>query len=134
MPLRSTPLAAYFAAAVVLTGCEPPTAAVREDRLPIIEETEGRGRAAREGSTVRISYRATLEDGSELLRDRDYRFEVGAGTVILGVDEAVRGMRPGGTRTVRVPPHKHWGSAGYGDGEVPPDTTLTFHIEMLGVR
>jgi FKBP-type peptidyl-prolyl cis-trans isomerase len=45
-------------------------------------------------------------------------------------------MRPGGKRVIRCPPHKHWGSIGYGEGKgrIPPHTTLTLHIDLKSIE
>lgn len=120
------------AAALLIGACDTPVVDVSGKRVPVISETAGTGREARPRSVVTIHYRATMEDGTEVLNDRDYVFEVGAGAVISGIDEAVEGMRVGGTRVVRCLPHKHWGRKGYGN--IPPNTTLVFHIELVSVQ
>ena len=112
-----------------LVACKPPTVKVSDQPVPILREQKGHGREAKKGDIVRISYRATTPEGREMLTARDYRFELGAGTVILGIDEGVNGMRVGGKRTIECRPHKHWGRAGYG-GKIPPDTSLIFDLEL----
>jgi FKBP-type peptidyl-prolyl cis-trans isomerase len=115
-------------------GCEPPTIAVTETPIQVTEETTGHGRAARAGDIVCIDYRVLLSDGQEILREEDFRFHLGVGAVIAGFDEGIPGMQPGGKRIVRCPPHKHWGSTGYGKGKIPPHSTLTLHIKLNSIE
>jgi FKBP-type peptidyl-prolyl cis-trans isomerase len=114
-------------------GCEPPTVAVEETPITVAGEREGRGRAASPGDVVCIDYRVLMPDGSELMRDRNFCFQLGGGAVIAGLDDGVVGMRRGGRRVIKCPPHKHWGRAGYGNGAVPPNTTLTLHVELKSI-
>ena len=125
---------APLAGAALLIACEPPSVNVGDGGITIVEDIEGHGRQASPGRIVRIHYRLEREDGTEILSDRDYRFELGVGSVIEGIDEAVEGMRTGGTRTVRIPPHKHWGRTGYSDGAVPPNTTLIGRVELVAIE
>jgi FKBP-type peptidyl-prolyl cis-trans isomerase len=117
-----------------MTGCDSPDVEVSETPIEVASEQIGRGRQARQDDVVAIDYRVCLPDGSELLREKDFRFTLGRGAVISGIDEAVDGMRVGGRRTVICPPHKHWGRAGYGDGAVPPHTDLTIHIKLVSIE
>jgi peptidylprolyl isomerase len=54
--------------------------------------------------------------------------------VVAGFDQAVRGMRIGGRRVVRCPPHKHWGRGGYADGVIAAREELVFHIRLLATE
>ena len=93
----------------------------------------GVGRPAIENDLVTINYRVLTSDGREVLSEHGYRFIVGTGSVIEGVDDAVRGMRVTGRRTVACPPHRHWGRDGYGDKDVPANAMLTIHIELQAI-
>ena len=55
-------------------------------------------------------------------------------TIIQGINDAVIGMRVGGSRTIDCPPHLHWGRRGSGDGQIPPNTNLTIRINLLAVE
>jgi FK506-binding nuclear protein len=121
-------------ACLLSTGCEPPNVGVSEAPIEILGETEGHGRAAHAGDLVCIDYRVLLPDGSEILRDDEFCFFLGAGAVIAGFDEGIPGMRRGGKRVITCPPHKHWGSIGYGEGKIPPNTPLTLHIELKSIE
>lgn len=119
-------------AALAITGCQDREVKIENKPVAIIDEHEGIGAPAKEGDLVTIDYIATMPDGKVIQRKKDYRFELGRGTVILAIDEAVFGMKTGGERTVDAPPHKHWGRAGYGTGPdaIPPNTRLTFVIKL----
>ncbi len=122
-----------LAALALLTGCEPPEVSVKQTPIRVLSDTVGIGRPAHAGNLVTINYRITLPDGREVLRHRDYRFELGRSTVITAIDEAVVGMREHGRRIVECPPNKHWGRAGYGNGAIPPNATLTINIELVEI-
>jgi FKBP-type peptidyl-prolyl cis-trans isomerase FkpA len=96
----------------------------------------GSGLEAREGMMVEVVYWLAMPDGSRLVdlyaQKRTHPFRIGDGTVISGLDRAVRGMRPGGIRDVLLPPIAHYGRAGYA-GVIPEDTTLTMQVELLQI-
>lgn len=126
-------MAAMLAITAALAGCTDREVSVKETPLAVLSETVGHGRAAKAGDIVTIDYRVMLPSGQELMSEKEFRFQLGGGAVVAGVDEAVTGMRVGGRRTVKCPPHKHWGSKGYGNGKIPPNTFLTFSIKLTDV-
>jgi FKBP-type peptidyl-prolyl cis-trans isomerase len=69
---------------------------------------------------------------SSLDRRSPFSFPLGGGRVIRGWDEGVAGMRVGGRRTLVIPPEMAYGNRGAG-GVIPPDATLIFEIELIGV-
>lgn len=102
-----------------------------------IEDIEvGSGVEAVAGKTVTVHYTGWLEEGdkfdSSLDRNAPFRFPLGAGRVIRGWDEGVAGMQVGGKRRLTIPPQLGYGAAGAG-GVIPPDATLIFDVELLGV-
>lgn len=121
-------------ALIAPVACEPSSAEVPVTPISILSETIGRGDPTEAGDEVCIDYRLTLPNGRVVLQDEDFCFTLGAGAVILAVDEAVHGMRPRGRRLVLVPPHKHWGRIGYGDGAIPPATDLHLEITLKKIR
>jgi len=122
------------AAGVMLSaGCDTPSIDFGAPPVRVAEEQEGSGPVAQAGDIVTVDYDIYLPDGTQVLSDRGYRFQVGAGAVISGIDEAVEGMRVGGERTIQCPPHRHWGRQGYGDGLIPPNTVLTIELSLVSV-
>ena len=61
-------------------------------------------------------------------------FVLGAGQVIAGWDRGFAGMKVGGQRRLVIPPELGYGSAGAGGGAIPPNATLVFDVELLGVQ
>jgi len=103
----------------------------------------GSGRMAVSGSTVTVHYtgwlyspKAKAQHGARFDSTRDAgkpaTFKIGAGAVIKGWDEGVRGMKAGGTRTLIVPAEMAFGDAGR--GPVPPKANLIFDIELIDVK
>jgi FKBP-type peptidyl-prolyl cis-trans isomerase FkpA len=103
----------------------------------IIEELSvGDGDEATAGQNVTVHYTGWLTDGTKFdsSKDRDepFAFPLGARRVIAGWDEGVQGMKVGGKRKLTIPPDLGYGSRGAG-GVIPPDATLVFEVELLGV-
>ncbi|MCD6733892.1 MAG: FKBP-type peptidyl-prolyl cis-trans isomerase [Burkholderiaceae bacterium] len=102
--------------------------------------TPGSGEEARAGRHVRVHYTGWLYDNGQAGRKFDsskdrgepFTFPLGAGQVIRGWDEGVAGMRVGGTRRLVIPPQLGYGARGAG-GVIPPNATLLFEVELLGV-
>lgn len=98
---------------------------------------QGSGVEAKPGMQVEVKYWLALPDGTRVVdlyaQGKSHPFRVGDGTVIGGLDQAVRGMRMGGIRDVTLPPIAHYGRKGYG-GVIPEDTTLTMQVEMISIR
>ena len=104
----------------------------------------GSGAEAVSGRVVTVHYTGWLYDASrpdskgakfDSSRDRNepFSFSLGAGEVIQGWDEGVAGMRVGGQRTLTIPPQMGYGARGAG-GVIPPNSTLLFEVELLGVK
>ncbi len=104
--------------------------------LKYVDEKVGTGDEAVAGDVVQVHYTGRLKDGTKFDSSFDHNepfvFKLGAGTVIKGWDEGVAGMRVGGKRKLIIPPN-----LAYGDqkqGKIPPNSELTFEIELLRVR
>ena len=96
----------------------------------------GSGAEATRGSPVTVHYTGWLTDGTKFdsSKDRDdpFSFNLGGGQVIKGWDEGVTGMKVGGKRKLTIPPQLGYGARGAG-GVIPPNATLVFEVELLGV-
>ncbi|HEY6337878.1 MAG TPA: FKBP-type peptidyl-prolyl cis-trans isomerase [Candidatus Sulfotelmatobacter sp.] len=97
----------------------------------------GNGQVAKEGSHVRVHYTGWLTTGkkfdSSVDAGKPFDFTIGNGEVIKGWEEGVSGMRVGGKRQLRIPPELAYGADGY-PGSIPPNATLIFDIQLLGVQ
>ena len=100
----------------------------------------GSGAEAVTGNFVAVHYTGWLFDNgvagakfdSSKDRGQPFRFPLGGGQVIRGWDEGVAGMKVGGTRRLVIPPALGYGARGAG-GVIPPNATLLFEVELLGV-
>lgn len=109
--------------------------------LRYVDSATGAGEAAKAGDNVVVHYTGWLyvdgEKGSKfdssVDRGQPFNFPLGAGRVIGGWDEGVAGMRPGGKRTLIIPPALGYGARGAG-GVIPPNATLMFDVELIEIR
>ena len=106
------------------------------------DKVVGDGPEAAAGNYVTVHYTGWLQnpDGSagakfDSSKDRNdpFAFPLGAGHVIKGWDEGVQGMKVGGTRVLTIPPELGYGARGAG-GVIPPNATLIFEVELLGIE
>ena len=105
------------------------------------DSVSGEGAEATKGQNVSVHYTGWLynngEQGAKFDSSRDrndaFSFSLGAGMVIKGWDEGVQGMKIGGQRTLIIPAALGYGARGAG-GVIPPNATLKFDVELLGVR
>jgi peptidylprolyl isomerase len=111
------------------------------DGLKYTDTRLGTGAIASPGSKVSVHYSGWLsKDGakgakfdSSLDRGQPFEFTLGAHQVIAGWDEGVAGMKVGGERTLIIPPELGYGARGAG-GVIPPNATLIFDVQLLGVQ
>lgn len=105
--------------------------------LQYVDQVVGTGDIAVAGKTASVHYTGWLENGnkfdSSIDRGQPFSFPLGAGRVIKGWDEGVQGMKVGGKRKLTIPSALGYGPRGAG-GVIPPNATLIFDVELLGVR
>jgi len=104
----------------------------------------GTGAEAQSGQTVSVHYTGWLYDtsatdnhgkqfDSSRTRGTPFKFPLSAGRVIKGWDQGVAGMKVGGQRTLTIPAELAYGARGAG-GSIPPNATLVFDVELIGVE
>jgi FKBP-type peptidyl-prolyl cis-trans isomerase FkpA len=135
---------------VGLTGLYPGKATKPAECIPMPTTTSGliykdnevgTGDEAVAGNNVSVHYTGWLQEpngdkgkkfDSSVDRGQPFGFRLGAGMVIRGWDEGVAGMKIGGKRTLIIPSELGYGARGAG-GVIPPNATLIFDVELLGV-
>ncbi len=144
-----------FPLALLLTACILSTTACTDQAAKTTETSNmteliktdvklGTGDLATAGKNVSVHYTGWLYDASapdhhgkkfDSSRDRNepFVFPLGAGRVIKGWDVGVEGMKIGGQRTLVIPASMGYGARGAG-GAIPPNATLVFDVELLGVQ
>ena len=104
--------------------------------LQIDKLTIGNGAAPRKGQAVTVHYTGWFTTGekfdSSVDRDEPFTFVLGAGQVISGWDIGVATMKVGDKVKLTLPPELAYGAGGY-PGAIPPNSTLVFEVELLGV-
>jgi FKBP-type peptidyl-prolyl cis-trans isomerase len=104
--------------------------------LKYVDEVVGTGESPSPGRIVSVHYTGLLENGTKFDSSHDrgkpFEFPIGRGQVIRGWDEGVMTMKVGGKRKLIIPPELGYGSRDL--GAIPPNSTLIFEVELLGVR
>jgi peptidylprolyl isomerase len=146
---RSALVALALVAATAVFASSPTTAtaqaagntATTPSGLKITDSKVGTGATPKAGQTCVMHYTGWLyENGakgkkfdSSVDRGQPFEFPIGQGRVIAGWDEGVATMKVGGKRTLVIPPALGYGASGAG-GAIPPNATLIFEVELLGVK
>jgi len=104
---------------------------------PLVKKdlTVGEGAEAEYGKLLTVNYTGWLEDGTEFdssIGREPFQFTLGQGQVIQGWDQGIVGMKVGGKRELIIPPDLAYGETGRGD--IPPNATLTFEVDLLAVE
>jgi peptidylprolyl isomerase len=133
--------AAALAGAPILAMAQAGKKMTTSSGLQIEDTKAGTGASPRTGQTCVMHYTGWLyENGakgkkfdSSVDRGDPFEFPIGTGRVIKGWDEGVATMKVGGKRTLIIPPSLGYGARGAG-GAIPPNATLIFEVELLGVK
>jgi len=102
--------------------------------LVVQDVTVGTGATAAPGEVLSVNYTGKLSDGTVFdtsVGRAPFKFTLGAGQVIPGWDQGLVGMKVGGKRILIIPPDMAYGAQGA--GPIPPNATLTFEVDLLGV-
>jgi peptidylprolyl isomerase len=113
-------------------------AATTPSGLIYVITRHGSGRLPLAGETVMVNYTGVLGSGmkfdSSLDHGRPYEFKLGFGRVIKGWDEGIAKLHVGDQATLIVPPQLGYGVDGAGGGVIPPNATLIFLVELVGIK
>jgi peptidylprolyl isomerase len=105
--------------------------------LEYVDSVVGTGDSPKKGQQVTVHYTGRLTNGqkfdSSVDRGQPFMFTIGIGQVIKGWDEGVMSMQVGGKRTLTIPPELGYGARGAGS-VIPPNATLVFDVELLGIK
>ena len=110
------------------------TASAAASQLISQDESQGTGAGAELGDTLTVNYTGKLQDGTVFdtsVGKRPIQFVLGAGQVIPGWDQGLRGMKAGGKRLLVIPPDLAYGAEGY--GPIPGNSTLIFEVDLLAI-
>ncbi len=116
----------------------PPEVITTPRGVQYIDVRMGTGPTPKKGQVVVVHYTGWLKNGTKFDSSRDrgepFEFALGTGRVIPGWDEGLVTMKVGGRRTLLIPPELGYGERGTPGGPIPPNATLKFDVELLGVK
>lgn len=128
--------AAWYSNQRSVVTTTPNTETMDTSKLTIVDSVVGKGAEAVNGKTVSVHYTGKLTNGnvfdSSVSRGLPFEFPLGGGMVIEGWELGIAGMKVGGKRTLTIPPELGYGSQDM--GSIPPNSTLIFDVELLGVK
>jgi len=108
-----------------------------KNKLIIETLKEGTGEPAKEKDKITVHYTGWLEDGTQFDSSKDrglaFIFTLGIGQVIQGWDEGMLGSKVGEIRKLTIPPSLAYGESGMGV-MIPPNSTLTFEVEIVNIQ
>ena len=144
-PITAIARAVAFTVAITIGASTAATAQGKATTTPsglqITDSKVGTGASPKPGQICVMHYTGWLYEGgakgkkfdSSVDRGEPFEFPIGQKRVIAGWDEGVATMKVGGKRTLVIPPTLGYGARGAG-GVIPPNATLIFEVELLGVK
>ncbi len=121
------------------TNGPPPTVqgqpTVTSSGLEIIDVKIGTGATAKASDCLTLRYTGWLQDGTIFGSSAlgGGAVSTGLANVIPGLKEGIPGMKVGGVRRLIIPPELAFGLYGNGNGSIPPNSTLTYDIELVSI-
>jgi FKBP-type peptidyl-prolyl cis-trans isomerase len=107
--------------------------------LKYVDLAEGSGVSPKTGQTVSVAYTGTLENGTKFDSSYDHpgqkpiEFQLGTPNIIQGWNEGIASMKVGGKRRLTIPANLGYGLRG-SPPNIPPNATLIFEVELLGIK
>jgi len=132
-PARSATATASNSVSATITKAQPVTT---PSGLKYVDMVVGTGGSPKVGDTVLVHYTGTFTNGKVFdssVGKQPFQFVLGQGQVIKGWDEGVGSMKVGGKRKLIIPPDLAYGARGY-PGVIPPNSTLTFVVQLLKIK
>lgn len=122
---------------IALVACSSEEKIEFPEGIEVVDTERGTGEGAAHTDFVEVHYTGYLAENNQKFdsshdRQMPFRFQLGAGEVISGWDNGLVGMKVGGKRTLTISPEHGYGSRGAGN-VIPPNATLIFEVEMLGI-
>jgi FKBP-type peptidyl-prolyl cis-trans isomerase len=107
-------------------------------KYTVLTQAKAGAKEAKSGDQVSVHYTGWLPTGKKFDSSKDrnqpFQFALGAGQVIKGWDEGVAGMKVGEKRKLVIPSELGYGERGAGNGDIPPNSTLIFEVELLDIK
>ncbi|MGI8905876.1 MAG: FKBP-type peptidyl-prolyl cis-trans isomerase [Candidatus Sumerlaeaceae bacterium] len=137
-PVTTAPAAATASAPIAQASAAAGTSVTLTSGVSYKDLVIGTGAEPTSTSELAVHYTLRLQNGKVADSSRTrliptpFKFTPGAGKTIPGMDEGVGGMRLGGRRLITIPPSQGYGAKG--SGSVPPNATLEFDVELVGIK
>ena len=132
----TTPKATTAKSATARATTPAPQPVTTPSGLKYVDMVVGTGATPKVGDTVLVHYTGRFTNGKifdSSVGKSPFQFVLGKGQVIKGWDEGVGSMKVGGKRKLIIPPNLAYGAQGY-PGVIPPNSTLTFVVQLLKIK